>query len=45
VDRVIAVDRDDELYLQHLRAPFLIGNQLPDRSAWIARWKEILASA
>jgi len=44
VDRVIAVDGDDALYLQHLRQPFLIGNRPPDRAAWIARWKEIFAS-
>jgi hypothetical protein len=45
VDHVIAVDRDDELYLKYLREPFLIGNKPPDRTAWIARWKEILAAA
>lgn len=45
VDRVAALDRDDELYLQHLGEPFLIENRLPDRSAWIARWEEILAAA
>ena len=42
VERVIAVDRDDDLYLRHLREPFLIGNRAPDRSRWIARWREIL---
>ena len=41
VERVIEIDRDDELYLQHLRQPFLIDNRLPDRSRWIARWREI----
>ena len=41
VDRVIRIDRDDELYLSHLREPFLIGNTLPDRSRWIARWRQI----
>ena len=41
VERVIAVDRDDALYLDHLRQPFLIGNRPPDRSRWIARWREI----
>src|SRR6202035_4220524 len=45
IDRIVETDRDDELYLQHLREPFLIGNALPDRSRWIARWKEILNSA
>lgn len=45
VDRVIAVDRDDELYLRYLSEPFLIGNRPPDRSAWIARWEEIFAAA
>lgn len=45
VDRVIALDRNDELYLQHLREPFLIGNKPPDRSAWVTRWREIFASA
>lgn len=43
VDRVIELDRNDELYLRHLREPFLIGNQPPDRSAWVARWTEIFA--
>jgi hypothetical protein len=44
VDRVIAVDRDDALFLQHLREPALIDNRPPDRSAWIARWREIFVS-
>jgi hypothetical protein len=43
VERVIALDRDDRLYLQHLREPFFIGNKTRDRAAWIARWKEIFA--
>jgi hypothetical protein len=41
VERVIEIDRSDELYLQHLREPILIDNQPPDRSHWIARWREI----
>ncbi len=41
IERVIEIDRDDRLYLQHLREPFLIGNKPPDRSRWIARWREI----
>jgi len=41
IDRVIEIDRDDELYLQHLREPFLNGNKPPDRSRWIVRWREI----
>lgn len=45
VDRVVALDRDDELYLQHLREPLLIDNRPPDRSAWVARWEEIFAAA
>jgi len=45
VDRVIAVDRDDDLYLRYMREPFFIGNNPPDRSAWITRWKEIFATA
>jgi hypothetical protein len=45
VERVAALDRDDDLYLSHLRQPFLIGNRLPDRSAWVARWQEIFAAA
>jgi hypothetical protein len=43
INRVTEVDRDDELYLRHLREPLLIGNKLPDRSRWIARWHEIFA--
>jgi hypothetical protein len=43
VARVVALDRDDDLYLRHLRQPFLIGNQPPDRAAWVARWREIFA--
>jgi hypothetical protein len=43
VTRVVALDRNDDLYLSHLRQPFLIGNRPPDRSAWIARWQEIFA--
>jgi hypothetical protein len=42
IGRIIRIDQDDELYLQHLREPFLIGNRPPDRSRWIARWQEIL---
>lgn len=45
VERVIALDRDDELYLKHLREPFFIDNRLPDRSTWIARWREIFSLA
>ena len=45
VKRIIQIDQDDDLYLQHLREPFLIGNRIPDRGPWIARWKEILAGA
>ena len=43
IERIIEIDRDDELYLQHLREPFLPGNRLPDRSRWIDRWREIFA--
>jgi len=45
VDRIIAIDRDDELYLQYLRQPFLIGDKPLDRTRWIARWHEIFAQA
>lgn len=45
VERIIEIDRNDELYLQHLRQPFLIGNAPPDRTRWIARWHEIFAQA
>jgi hypothetical protein len=44
VDHVAAVDRDDELYLHYLREPLFIANTPPDRSAWIARWQEILSA-
>ncbi|MBI2716579.1 MAG: hypothetical protein HYX37_19360 [Rhizobiales bacterium] len=44
VERVIALDRNDELYLQHLHEPFLIGNKPLDRSSWVTRWREIFAS-
>ena len=45
IERISEIDRDDELYLQHLRQPFLIDNKLPDRSRWIARWHQIFAQA
>jgi len=45
VKRIVQIDQDDDLYLQHLREPFLTGNRLPDRGPWIARWKEIFAGA
>jgi hypothetical protein len=45
VERVIALDRDDELYLAHLREPFFTDDRLPDRSAWTKRWREIFSSA
>jgi hypothetical protein len=45
IERIIAIDRDDALYLQHLRQPFLIGNVLPDRTRWIARWRAIFEHA
>jgi alpha(1,3/1,4) fucosyltransferase len=45
IERVIAADRDDELYLQYLRQAFFIGNKPPDRARWIARWREIFACA
>jgi alpha(1,3/1,4) fucosyltransferase len=43
VERVAALDRDDALYLQHLREPFFIDDRPPDRSAWIERWREIFS--
>ena len=45
IARIIEIDRNDELYIQHLCQPFLIGNKPPDRTRWIARWQEILAQA
>jgi hypothetical protein len=45
VDRVVEVDRNDDLYLEHLRLPILIDNELPNRSRWIARWREIFESS
>ena len=45
IDRIIEIDRDDALYFEHLKQPFLIGNKPPDRSRWIARWREIFAAA
>jgi hypothetical protein len=45
VERVAALDRDDELYLAHLREPFFQDNAPPDRSAWVSRWCEILEHA
>jgi hypothetical protein len=45
IERVRQLDCDDELYLRHLREPFLIDNKLPDRSRWVARWREIFAHA
>jgi hypothetical protein len=41
IERVIEVDRDDDLYLRHLREPFLLANRLPDRTAWVERWRRI----
>jgi hypothetical protein len=45
IDRIVAIDRDDNLYLQHIRQPFLLGNKPPDRSQWIARWQRIFEEA
>jgi alpha(1,3/1,4) fucosyltransferase len=45
VERVAALDRDDTLYLSHLREPFLLGNNPPDRTRWIARWRDIFNQA
>jgi hypothetical protein len=45
VDRVVEIDGDDDLYLQHLREPLLVGNALPDRARWVARWREIFDHA
>jgi alpha(1,3/1,4) fucosyltransferase len=45
IERIIEIDRDDDLYLRHLRKPFLIDNKIPDRTRWIARWHEIFAQA
>ena len=45
IERLIEVDRDDALYLQHLREPFFVGNKQPDRTRWVARWSEILDAA
>lgn len=45
VERIIEIDQNDDLYLDHLRQPFLIGNVPPDRTRWIARWHKIFAQA
>jgi hypothetical protein len=45
IDRIIEIDRDDRLYLEHLREPLLVGNRPPDRARWIARWREIFAQS
>jgi alpha(1,3/1,4) fucosyltransferase len=45
VERVATLDRDDEVYLAHLREPFFKDNRPPDRSAWISRWREIFSAA
>jgi hypothetical protein len=45
IDEIIRIDQDDSLYLEHLQQPFLIGNALPDRKAWISRWRQIFESA
>jgi len=45
IERVVALDRDDALYLEHLREPFFVDNLPPDRSAWIERWREIFSIA
>lgn len=45
VERIVAIDRDDDLYLRHLRQPFLIGNTPTDRTRWTARWREIFVQA
>jgi alpha(1,3/1,4) fucosyltransferase len=45
IAKIIQIDRDDDLYVRYLREPFLIGNELPDRTPWIARWKEIFEDA
>lgn len=44
VEGIARIDQDDDLYLQYLREPFLPRNRLPDRSPWIARWREIFAA-
>jgi alpha(1,3/1,4) fucosyltransferase len=41
IARIVEIDGDDDLYLQHLREPILIDDKLPDRSRWISRWREI----
>lgn len=45
IERVVEIDRDDELYLRHLREPFLIDGKPPDRARWISRWTEIFEQA
>jgi alpha(1,3/1,4) fucosyltransferase len=45
IERIVAIDQNDTLYIEHLRQPFLIDNQLPDRTRWIARWRQILMDA
>ena len=45
IKQIIRVDSDDDLYLKYLREPFLIENKPPDRSRWVACWREIFDSA
>jgi alpha(1,3/1,4) fucosyltransferase len=41
IEEIIRIDGDDSLYLERLRLPFLINNELPDQTLWISRWRQI----
>lgn len=45
IERIRAIDEDDDLYLRMLAEPVYPGGVVPDLSEWIARWREIFESA
>lgn len=43
IERIIALDRDDDAYLQHLKQPWFINNEPPLNASNQQRWQQIFS--
>ena len=45
IEEIIRLDRDDDAYFKKINQPWLINNQLPDRSRFFGQWRQIFEEA
>lgn len=44
IDRIVEIDKNQDLYIQYLKQPWFIGNKIPENSSLTERWKTIFNS-